>query len=158
AWSRAGETMKGTPQAALFQHMFGPSIPSYRVRTPAQPGDYELVFLDDRQRRLAAQAYRVTPGLRTTRQVYPKGVPAIRVNAVSAESETAGAGPLRITLENTTSLYLPALLENPETCPSIKAQPGLVYPGPGSLHLWVHAEPSGEVPAHDLNFALPHDL
>jgi hypothetical protein len=158
AWADARGKLRGTPQVALFQHVFGPSIPAYRVVTPATPGEYELVFLDARQRRLAAKSYRVMPSLRTSRATFAGRIPGITVNTATAESETAGTDPLLITLENTSPYYVQTLAENPQTCRSIMTNPGLVYPGPGSLHLWIHVEKSGEAAPQDLNFALPHDL
>jgi hypothetical protein len=158
AWSDSHGRLRGTTLPGLFQHILGPSMPAYRVLTPAKAGDYELVFLDDQHRRLAAKPYRVTPLLRTSRRTFPGRIPAITVNTATAELETASTDPLLITLENTSDLYVQTLAENRDTCRSIRANPGLVYPGPGSLQFWIHVEKSGETPAQDLNFALPQDL
>ncbi len=62
-WADSRGRLRGEAVPALAQHVFGPSIPAYRILTPLQPGDYDLVFLDRRHRRLASRPYRVTPGL-----------------------------------------------------------------------------------------------
>jgi hypothetical protein len=157
-WTDSQGRLLGTPRPALFQHVLGPSIPAYRVLTPAQPGDYQLVFLDEHHRRLAAKPYRVTSTLRTSRQSYPGRIPEITVNTVTAESEPGSVDPLLITLENSSNLYVQTLAENPATCRSIMADPGLVYPGPGSLNLWIHVEENGDEVPQELNLAMPHDL
>ena len=60
-WVRADGKRLRKPLNALFQHVFGPEIPAYRVLTPRTPGNYDLVFEDERQYRLAAIPYRSAP-------------------------------------------------------------------------------------------------
>jgi hypothetical protein len=149
-------------RTALFQHVYGPSIPAYRTAAPDKPGDYELVFLDRRRRRLAAIPYRVTTALRTSRTAPDERLMrGITFNIVTAEVEAAGhALPLRIAVENTTPLYLQTLVGTPGNCLSVAAHPGLVYPGNGSVTFVLHAdadEDTGFRP-QDIGFPMPRDL
>ncbi len=80
------------------------------------------------------------------------------MNRATAETVAAGPDSLVITLENTSDLYLQTVTENPLTCNSVAAQPGLVDPGRGSLCVWIHVEATKDQAAQDIDFSLPHDL
>jgi hypothetical protein len=161
AWVDANGKPWSNERTALFQHVYGPSIPAYRTGAPNKPGDYDLVFLDHRRRRLASIPYRVMPALRTSRTapVGHLGCGAT-LNIAKAEVEAGGRALLRIAIENTTPLYLQTLIETPGNCLSVGAHPGMVYPGDGSLTLVLHADADEEagLRPQDIAFPMPRDL
>ena len=157
AWADASGERVGEPMRALFQHAFGPSIPAFRALTPKTSGDYDLLFLDDRGRRLASRRYRVELGLATSHRAFPGRLPEIPANEITAEVAGAGSGDLRVSLRNAGGLYLQAIRASPGVAPSVSAHPGLASPGAGSLHLWVRTEEASR-PAIDQLIPLPGDL
>jgi hypothetical protein len=158
SWTRADGKRLRRPINALFPHIFGPSMPAYRVFTPRKPGDYELVFEDAQQRRLAAIPYRVNPALRTTLQEVSKGrVSELTVNVVNTGTGPECSAPLRIEVENTSPLYMQALTADSKDYRSICAHPGLVKPGPTSPHLRLQVA-NEDLPPWDMNLVLPYDL
>jgi hypothetical protein len=158
SWVDAEGRMVGEPVYALFQHLFGPAIPAYTVSTPRKPGHYELVFLDQRRRRLAAKPYLVTNSMRTSRETFGKRVPELGLNMVSIEADPTARESLRIVLENRSDLYFQTLNAHGPMVRSVRAHPGLATPGPGSLSIWVHVPSVEGRREQNINFNLPHDL
>lgn len=146
------------PAPALFQHVFGPGVPAYTVRTPDRPGRYDLVFLRS-GRRLAARPYRVDAGLATTRGAFGAAVPAVTLNDVSWASAPGAAAAPRLVLENTSRYYLQSQADRASVPPSIRSHPGAPASEAGAVGLWFHAEPpAGGGPGRDVGLPLPHDL
>jgi hypothetical protein len=63
AWADARGHLLGKPHPVLYQHVFGPDLPAYTIRTPKQAGAYRLVILDSHQRPIASKPYAVVPEL-----------------------------------------------------------------------------------------------
>jgi hypothetical protein len=158
SWVRADGKRLRQPINALFQHVFGPSIPAYRVLTPRTPGAYELVVEDAHRHRLAAIPYRVNPALRSTLQEAYRGrVSEYTVNVLNSATDPDRSAPYRIEVENASPLYAQALTADLKDYRSICAHPGLVKPGPTSVHLRLQAAQE-DLPPWDVSLTLPFDL
>jgi hypothetical protein len=105
AWSDERGRLLSRPQPAFYQHLFGPGMPAYCVRTPARPGTYGLVVLDRHGRRRATIRHRVVADLAVSQQVLPARLPEVTVNSLllPAGSQTS---LLSFTLQNTSHRYL----------------------------------------------------
>ncbi|MDR3634525.1 MAG: hypothetical protein P4L84_12030 [Isosphaeraceae bacterium] len=158
AWSNAKGELIDTPYNALFQHIFGPGIPAFTIQTPKMPGNYELVFLDRSRRRLASKPYLVVATPPRNEPLISGKVSALSVNAVVQEIDPASSKPLRLVLENTSSYYLPALVEWGPICRSVRAQPGLIEPGLGSVVFGVRVKGAGGRTLQELKLVLPNDV
>ncbi len=149
AWADADGRLVTKPTPALLQRVFIAAHPAYRALTPRRPGRYELVFLDDQERRLATRSYEVADDLRT----HP-AAPGDQVPSVSGTTLEAGAGrttPLRVTVTNATPYYLQAHAGRP-----LRPTSG---PERGSLTLHVRVSgPGGDGLVQERLLALPADL
>ncbi len=85
----------GDPARACYQHVFGPGIPAFCVKTPVAEGDYRLVFLDDQRREVHSRAYRVRGDLNTivTQTHFGEGCRCRRASNGNRESEWQHAHP-----------------------------------------------------------------
>ena len=150
AWEDERGRRVGKPAPALFQHVFGPDLPAYTVRSPGAAGRHRLVFLDEAGRRLAAVEYRVDPRLRRWRAEDPSrivGDEGIEVNL--------GAEPVRVALVNDSQTYYQAHSYRDPSLGTASVQPGMTPPTPGSLVL--RAAPVGS-PIGGVEGLLPCDL
>lgn len=104
AWEDGKGRYVGKPTYSLFQHVFGPGIPAYCIKTPSRGGRYQLVFLDESRRRITAKSYEITTSLRSIEKAN-----FTAPFTVNTEFLSVGKSPqssVRVTLHNTTSYYL----------------------------------------------------
>ncbi len=155
-WEDAGGTRHGKPTPALFQHVFGPNLPAYSLRTPRAAGRYRLVFRDDRDRTLAVIPYEVVAGLQTSRAKFGAGAPEIEVSQAVLDADPGRAAPPRIQVRNAGTYYIQALADRTG---SACAQPAMYTPAPGSMVVWVRSIPlTGGQPERHVEMLLPGDL
>ena len=64
-WADHRERWVGEPVPALFQHVFGPDLPAFSVKTPNMQGLYRLLFIDQRQQVLRSRLYWVRGDVET---------------------------------------------------------------------------------------------
>jgi hypothetical protein len=161
AWADADGKLIKKPSNAMFQHIFGPSLPAFTVKTPGKPGRYDLVFLDYRHRRVASRPYLVVEGLRTSRQVFGTQVPDLALNEVTLNTEPGGTASLRLVLENTSPYFIQTHVHSAREAigPSARSHPGISTAGPGSMLLRLRLDgPPGSPPIHEVDLLLPRDL
>lgn len=161
AWADSEGRLIEKPTRALFQHILGPSLPAFTVKTPQAPGRYTLVFLDQNSQRLGAKPYRVVQGLSTSGQAFGKNLPAISLGE-AAWTIDSSAGR-RLVYENKSPYYLQAHINRDQIPASVRAHPGfgLGAYDPGSVYLLVRgfAEgPGGGPLIQEMPIPLPHDL
>jgi hypothetical protein len=70
------------PVPALFQHVFGPSIPAFVVRTPDRPGQYRLTVFDRRRQARASKSYRIVSDLAVSQREFPARRPGATSHSV----------------------------------------------------------------------------
>jgi hypothetical protein len=146
-----------TPRLGLYQHLFGPDLPAYTIKTPAKEGTYRLVFLDEHRRPLGSKPFVVSPKLLTSRQIFRNRPPDISVSPLTVRSAECRGDRVRITLENKTGCYIQAHTLREQKLGSASTHPGMTLPALGSLILEVNYldddRNSGQVIR-----VLPHDL
>jgi hypothetical protein len=157
AWADSRGALLGKPYPALYQHVFGPDLPAYTIRTPKQAGEYRLVMLDSRRHRIASKPYIVVPELRTSRPVSGKHLPDSAVSATVVNQETFPAGRVRVAIENAGPYYLQAHVARNGAQGAACAHPGLLAPAEGSIVLSL-CYLQGASTARQVNLALPRDL
>jgi hypothetical protein len=165
-WMDSRGRIMGGWTRALFQHVFGPQIPAFAVKTPRQPGDYQLVFQDDQGRPVQARWYHVRADLETILtqyQVAPGPTGAVMAQDASAQvslaAETDGESPAVI-LENKSRMYLQANTSREQVyLKSAQVHPAAMRTSAGSLVLVAQWTPPGH-PTELLEQAirLPCDL
>jgi len=108
AWTDERGRLLSKPKPAFYQHVFGPGMPAYSVRTPGQPGSYQLVVFDRAGRPRATIGHRIVADLAVSQAALPARRPAVTVHPLVLPSGLgAGRGPsLNLTLVNTSSRYL----------------------------------------------------
>jgi hypothetical protein len=95
----------GNPARACYQHVFGPGIPAFCVKTPQAEGDYRLVFVDDQRRAVHSRGYRVRGGLETILSRFTSSKSVDASEMVTATVNPSGNTPTLI-LENKSPYYL----------------------------------------------------
>jgi hypothetical protein len=108
AWTDDHGRIVGEPKAAFYQHVFGPSIPAYTVRTPGRPGRYRLVVLDRRYHPRAAKTYQIVSTLTVSQPDFPARRPGVTVHTAMlhpTDSE-ADRSSVALTLLNASSRYI----------------------------------------------------
>ena len=133
AWEDGQGRRLGRPAPALLQHVFGPDMPAYTVRSPEAAGPHRLVFLDEAGRRLAAVPYVVDPGLK----VWSKQDGGPPEGSGRVEVEVGATGPARVFLVNDGPRYFQAHSYRDPNLGAAAVQPGMSHPAPGSLVLRV---------------------
>ncbi len=159
AWADEQGTPIEKPSNVLFQHVYGPNLPAFTVRTPAKPGRYQHLFMDCGRRPLASKPYRVVDNLFTIRQALLASGAPIKVKEVSLTVGPGERTPRRIVLENTSPFYIQAHVERETVAPSARNQPGIGVPEPGSLVLRLQEDQvPGSPPAQEWDLLLPRDI
>jgi hypothetical protein len=127
AWSDAGGHLVSPPRPALYQHVFGPSIPAYTIRTPSSPGPYRLVVLDRGHRVRASLDYRIVAGLEASQPKFPARRPAVSVHPVVVHGTAASARTpgWELTLTNRSSVYIAAQVFRQHLSQVCQTHPGL---------------------------------
>jgi hypothetical protein len=145
AWSQDQGRLVSEPQPALYQHVFGPSIPAYTIRTPSRPGDYRLVVLDRNRRGRASFDYQIVADRAVSQPTFPPRRPKVTVHPVSvAGASPSATGPQwELTLTNTSSVYLQSQVFRQHLSTVCQTHPGL-------KSQWIRASDGGMV----LKFAL----
>lgn len=155
-WEDAKGRRLGKPTPALFQHVFGPNLPAFTIRTPQAPGAYRLVFLDEARKPLTWKAYRVSATLRTSRKAFGDRLPDIKVAQVAREVDASRGATSRLVFRNSSPYYVQA---HADRFGSARAQPGMYDPAPGSMVLVFHATPTDAgQPERFVEMVLPGDL
>jgi hypothetical protein len=157
AWADAQGHLLTKPYPALYQHVFGPDLPAYTVRTPKQVGNYRLVILDSRRRPIAAKPYVVVPIVRTSRPVLGKTMPDHAISATVVNQETCDFDRVRVVLENASPYYLQAQAARDGAQGAACSHPGLAAPAEGSTVLSL-SYLQGASTTRQVNLMLPHDL
>ena len=93
AWTDEHGRIVAEPKPAFYQHIFGPSIPAYTVRTPRRPGRYRLVVLDRGNHPRAAKTYQIVSNLTVSQPDFPARRPGVTVH--SAVLQPMNSGPDR---------------------------------------------------------------
>ena len=126
AWADERGRPLAPPRPALYQHVFGPSVPAYSARTPRRPGDYRLVFFDRGLRPRASRDYRVVPDLAVGQPPVSTRPPEVTVHPITlGPGEADRSGSLAVTLENRSSRYLLAQVNRQHLGVANQAHPGL---------------------------------
>jgi hypothetical protein len=157
AWADARGHLLGKPYPALYQHVFGPDLPAYTIRTPKQPGDYRLVILDSHQRPIASKRYVIVPEPRRSREVFSNTMPDPAVGATVVNQGRCNLDRVRVALENTSPYYLQAHAVRDGAQGAACAHPGLAAPAAGSIVLSL-SYMQGATTTGQVNLILPHDL
>jgi hypothetical protein len=107
-WTDEKGRLLSEPTPALYQHIFGPSVPAYTVRTPVRPGSYRLTVFDRRLNPQATIGYRIVPGVLVSQPEFPARRPGVTVHPVVLPPAPAAgaAASVRVTLVNTSSRYI----------------------------------------------------
>jgi hypothetical protein len=160
AWMDERGRLIGPPSLGLYQHIFGPEIPAFSVKTPRAPGSYRLVFLDERRQPLQSRRYQVRPGLETILSRVASPGNEVDATALVTAVAVRAAGTPEVLLENTSAYYLQANTSREQVyLPSARAHPGTFTTSIGSVVLKVGTRPGDESPsAHELTLLLPCDL
>ena len=140
AWSDARGRLLSRPQPAFYQHVFGPNIPAYTIRTPVLPGSYRLLVLDSSHRRRASFAYQIVAGLAVSQPEFPARRPAVTVHPVVMPHgpASARAAAWELTLVNTSSVYIQAQVFREHLS-------GVSQTHPGMRSQWIRASDGGIV-------------
>jgi hypothetical protein len=159
AWEDAAGHRVGRPAPALYQHVIGPGLPAYTVRTPSQPGTYRLVFRGAGGRGLAERTYRVAAEVPTSRRAFGVRPPPLSASIAGAELAPFGGAALRLTLANRSGYYIQTHVGREAVAASARAQPGVAEPAAGSFVLRAHmTEPPGGGRFREFDLLLPRDL
>ncbi len=154
-------------QLALYQHVFGPSIPAFTIRTPAEPGSYRLVVLDRDRRNRASFDYRIVAGLAVSQPRFPAKRPSATVHttvvAAPAAADPRAISGWDVTLTNASSTYIQAQVARQHLSANAQAHPGLrsawLRAGDGGMVLkLVGSSPAANLPVAEWEVPVPEDL
>jgi hypothetical protein len=158
-WADARGEYLGKPNPGLSQHIFGPGMPAYTVKTPKTPGSYRLAFLDPRGRLLGSRPYLITSELSGSHPGLDGRGVDVAVNAATVDFADSSKAVLRVALENASHHYLQVHTDRGTLPASGRAQPGLFPAAPGSLSLQVRVvHPAGRSPPQEFDVLPPRDL
>jgi hypothetical protein len=152
------------PKLGLYQHVFGPGVPAYTIRTPRRLGSCRLVIEDRRHRRLGVIPYRIAPQLELAQPTFPARASRLAVQPIvlrprrSDELQSA-----RVTLLNTSALYLQSSIFREFVEPVSQAHPGMRsrWPRANAGALVLRVAPQGAVSSEAdqaQEIPLPRDL
>jgi hypothetical protein len=126
AWMDDRGAIVSLPKPALYQHVFGPCIPAYSIRTPIRPGSYRLAVCDRSGHPRKTVAYRIVAGLQVAEPAFPASPSRLTVHPLTV---TAGGtdhpSSVALTLVNSTSSYIQSLVFREFVDPVSQAHPGL---------------------------------
>jgi hypothetical protein len=157
AWADAAGRLLSTPRVGLYQHVFGPDLPAYTIKTPMKGGAYQLLFLDERRRTIGAKPFVVSPQLLTSRHLFRRRRSDLTISGLTVRGAECRGDRLGITLENKTGCYIQAHALRDKVLYSASTHPGMAVPSPGSLILEVTYQGDPRTP-DQITLALPHDL
>ncbi len=127
AWTdESGRSL--TPQVpALFQHVFGPSIPAFVVRTPDRPGRCRLTVRDRERRVRASLAYRIVPNLAVSQREFPARRPGVTSHSVVLEPArwSSERASLELSLANASPRYVQTHVFREHLSGAAQSHPGL---------------------------------
>jgi hypothetical protein len=171
AWTDDGGRQVSRPVPAFYQHVFGPSIPAYAIRTPDRAGSYRLVVLDRRLRRRASTGYQIIERVPVAQPEFPARRPGLTVHPVvlpgsPAVARAAGrdsSGGFAVRLENTSTRYAQALVFRENLRGAAVTHPGLRsrWPRADAGALVLRVMPAGIDPGEPdgaREISLPEDL
>jgi hypothetical protein len=165
AWSDERGRLVTRPQVAFYQHVFGPGMPAYCVRTPARPGMYRLVVLDQTGRRRASIPHRIVADLAVSQRALPARRPEVTVHTLAIPRAPANDRPasLNLTLVNTSTRYLLSQVFREHLDAVSRTHPGLKSDWPqasaGAIVLKIGPIVSGREQVGDAReIPLPGDL
>jgi hypothetical protein len=127
AWTDEQGRLLSQPCPALYQHVFGPDLPAYTIRTPSRPGSYRLAVLDRLRHPRATIRYEIVPNLVVSQPKFPARRPDLTVHPIvvpvaqAADHVTSWA----IMLENTSSVYIQAQVFRQHMSAVSQTHPGL---------------------------------
>jgi len=165
AWTDERGRLVSKPTPAFYQHVFGPGMPAYSVRTPGQPGSYGLVVFDRAGRRRATIGHRIVAALAVSQAALPARRPAVTVHPLVLPPGP-GAGresSLNLTLVNTSSRYLLSQVFREHLDAVSRTHPGLrsQWAGANAGAIVLRFEPIGlnpREPDPGREIPLPQDL
>jgi hypothetical protein len=130
AWTDERGRLLSAPQPALYQHVFGPEIPAYTIRTPSQAGSYRLAVFDQKRRPLTTIDYRIDPGLIMSQPRYPAQRPGVTIHPISVKNSQPWdqGSTWDVTLTNTCSVYIQAKVFREHLSAVSRTHPGLLSP------------------------------
>jgi hypothetical protein len=164
-WTDNRGRLLGRPRPALFQHVFGPSIPAYVARTPSRPGPYRLTIFDHRLKPRATIDYDVVAGLAVSQPEFPARRPGLTSSSVIVRPASSSSPPalIDVSLVNTSTRYVQAQVFREHLSGVAQSHPGLRprWPKAGAGGLVLHVAPAGRGdndPDGDREIPLPADL
>jgi hypothetical protein len=127
AWNDRRGRLISELRPAFYQHVFGPGIPAYTLRTPAQPGEYRLVVFDRHHRKRAGFDYQIVADMAVSQPRFPARRPSITVSPLIL-CETPPSEPVaawRLTVANRSSAYIQAQVFRQHLNPISQTHPGM---------------------------------
>jgi hypothetical protein len=141
----------------LFQHVYGPGIPAYVVRTPKEPGHYTLRYQDDRGRSLTLKAYDVDPQVATCQRAFDRKLPEVLLGQLDWPTRGDRPSTARVTIQNASPYYIQAETHREKV--STSAHPGINPASAGALILHLESYRQGDPrPYRIFDLPLPGDL
>ena len=140
AWTDEEGRLLSPPKPAFFQHVFGPGIPAYTIRTPGRPGTYHLAVLDRWRHPRATIKYRILPKLAASQSTFP-AAPARNNGPFRFGPGGTGIGSLDCLGANAgeySSVYIQAQVFRQHLSPVSQTHPGL-------RSQWIRANDGGIV-------------
>jgi hypothetical protein len=107
-WTDERGRLVECPSPALYQHVFGPGITAFSVKTPKKPGDFRLVFLDEQSWPIHSHAYRVRRDLETIARRAAPGDDACDAARLVTTRVSGDSGISTVVLENRSPFFLQA--------------------------------------------------
>ena len=160
AWTDARGKLLDTPVPALFQHLYGPGMPAFSIKTPRSPGQCRLVVLDPKKRVIASRGYTLRRDLETGLQHIEADRSGFRTAATVLASARAGEHRTELVLENDSPYFIQASSSRDQVyLRSMRTHPLAVRQAPGSLSLelrWIPEEKDRA--AQVVDCPLPCDL
>jgi hypothetical protein len=169
-WALVGWTdelgrLLAPPRPALYQHVFGPSVPAYVARTPGRPGSYRLTIFDRQMNPRGTIDYWIVPDLAVSQREFPARRPALTSSSVVVPAAGGLSTPrsIELSLVNASSRYVQASVFREHLSGAAQTHPGLrsrwLKAGAGGLVLRLApvGEPSND-PDGGREIPLPADL
>jgi hypothetical protein len=136
----------GEPTPALFQHLYGPNIPAFSVKTPRAPGEYQLAVLDHERHRLLSRPYRLRGDLSTATERIMSRPDRFRTSSLMLAAPPIGDCSWDLILVNRSPYYLQANSSRDQVyLKSARAHAGALRISLGSLVLKVREVTVGPV-------------
>jgi hypothetical protein len=165
AWCDDRGRIVSPPRPAFYQHVFGPGIPAYCMRTPDRPGFYRLLVLDRQLRRRVSIGYRVVARLPVAIDTFPAERPKITAHPVVIPPARQGrrADAVCLMLANASDRYAQSVVFREHVRGAAQTHPGLrsSWPRADAGALILRVAPLGGGPIESGNereIPLPRDL